>query len=147
MNVLHISTLDPTRLPIAEAVLTVGPFQTAGAKGERGSAVLTLAGFITSRPNNDEDGGLPGGVVRDWSSSDRLFASDPPLFVDARPTTGPAPAMLHVAQPDPERHALKAVDPKLRDFVKRVFVPALVKRYILATKRRSLVPLSSGVGS
>ena len=71
-----------------------------------------------------------------------------PLIVGGSLSAGDLEATIEAVKvPYVGREKKKEIDPKLRDFVKRIFVPALVKRYISGLKQKRLLVDAAGNAS
>lgn len=144
MSVLHIADFDRAVPPtVAGIPLTPCEFSWQSVDENIGS-LLTAGRFLGPEATTGDH----CSVTESLAVTGRLVVAEDPVAFAACSTTATIGVACHRSDVSKhEREARKPVDPKLRDFVKRIFVPALVKRYILAVKREGFVPLSSGIAS
>jgi hypothetical protein len=137
MGILHTSTLDQAMPPAFAGIV---PSATALSVLELGATTATpstasqLSGPSTSAQDYEciaaAAFGTPNSPV-----AGRILSVEPPFIEGPLFTHSLAVAvgrgfeLLRV-----RRTGKTSVDPKLREFVKRIFVPALVKRYISGLK-------------
>lgn len=142
MGTIHISTLDRALLPAiaAEGVLTIAEFSPLARDETVESPLMPTLNHGPYAGIGDYD----FSAITSFDSATQPVVTEEPVAMAACQRPGSLDLTSHRSDTcKHESEAGKQIDPKLRDFVKRVFVPALVKRYILATKRERLAVLST----
>jgi hypothetical protein len=148
MGILQTSYFGPTVLPAVAGVVLTAAAPTPASKSENTISPLTPSLFGGSSASIEGSGCISAITPRSSTSTAGEFLAAGPLIVGGSISAGYLEATIEAAKvPYVGGGVKKEIDPKLRDFVKRIFVPALVKRYISGLKQKRLLVAAVGNAS
>ncbi len=148
MGVFNISTFDPALPPAVGGVVLTATALAPARKGENTGTPLTASQFFGPSASIEGNDWISAITPRSLTLTSGEFLAAGPLIVEGSISAGDLEATIEAAKvPYVGRGEKKEIDPKLRDFVKRIFVPALVKRYISGLKQKRLLVAAVGNAS